>query len=120
MIAIGTRNKSLKAPPEWSTPDGHSGDCYYSFFESHHGQWAFLARERDLRVAHSGNDWKTDLIVDARWDVFLQKSLSDLSVALTKALKLTMDENERLWLAVAARSAADHFHTSDVAGTKPK
>lgn len=108
MIVIGTRNRSLKAPPEWATPDGHAKSDYFGLFESRRGQWAFLATERGVWVAGSENDWKPAVILDPCWNVLLERLPKQID-ELVQKLQFTMDENERLWLSVSLRSAADHF-----------
>lgn len=98
--AIGTRNPSLKLPPEWATPEGrHQGDFFSSFQNALGEQWAFMLRGTVMRLAGSGLDWETKTKSTDFYAAIPQLETIDLVAGAGINFGLELHLAERLWLA---------------------
>lgn len=99
-MAIGTRNKGLKAPPEWATPDDAETGDHLSLYENGLGeQWVFLHRGGEVLLSGSDIDWETH-----RKSVAILGNLEDCSAIdlISHAgtfFGLQLGLSERMWLA---------------------
>jgi hypothetical protein len=108
--SIGTRNRSLKMPPEWAKPEGQAPSDFFSMFENSYGeQWVFLHRGDELLLAGFDMDWEVRRVKGKVLDGVTNGSAIDLMATAGVHFNVNMHLAERMWLAGCFLEAAERM-----------